>query len=1249
MARTNNKDVHRGIVLYIDGKEVANNAKAIRAEMKKVRQEIDGMTRGSDEYVRATKKYRELDGILQHHRQQLKAVETQQKSMLQRGIAFFRDYSLQITGAIAAITGVAIELNKFRKQAAEKEDAAANLKALTGLDDDNIKWLTAQAEKLSTTMEASGLRVRKSATEILEAYMLVGSKKPELLQDKEALNAVTIEAMRLAEAAKMELKDAVAGLTLAMNQYGASAEEATRYVNVLAAGSKYGAVGVATQTEAIVKAGVAASTAKVPIEQLVGVIETLGEKGIEGSIAGTQLKTFFLKLEAGAKDTRPSVVGLQTALERLAAKNLDVTEMTKLFGLETITTAKALISSADKVKHYTDAVTATNVAVEQAAINSDTTAARMAQVRNQLNLTGQELAKDLAPILNKTIGWTRKFVMLLPAIIDFLKKYGASTLTLVAALALYNTYTTIATKATGAWNAVVAFARTQANGFTASMAAYRTALTGSTTAHIEMTAAVRGTNIVTQAGVVVVGLLKAAYFALTLQMGLCARTLKMVKVALAESGYGLAIIAIGAAVAAIMRHNEKMKEARRLAEEQRQAERALYKEYNEAAARIRRLRKVAEDNNKTLDERRKAIEELQKLAPDYQASISEEGRLIEQNKGKLDEYLERLKASIVLEAYKAKMSELLQKQMEAEDDQRAASDEYWKKRQENTLQGWDRNGATAGIMRFFGLDDEENAKKAKDKADKVLTDINKDIEDTEQRMKDLAEKWNFSLVDEQPSTDPVAGSTSDNDTTDTTTPETAAERQKRIREAIAAVDADYDARANDLRQKYLNGEILTEQEYSQRLQDIELQRLDDKMQIAGLEPQQREQLRQRILDIKMKLVQQLRQLDDIEADNEQNRLQRQLDANAKAELQRQAIIDQAHAAGLLSEEEYNAKAREILDRRVADDSKAYEQMAATRLKLSRKQLDAQLFEIRKQRAQEFQTEEKYNNTIRQAKLQFYDNALQDQQLSSEDREQLQRERDQIALEEHEEHNAKLIEQEQKLADAMNSLGQEIGQALADFLTDSEKDFGDFMKELVKTVLNTIEKLVLAYVAETTARNVGTLGFWGLAKAAGEAALITAAFETAKAAIGGFQSGGYTGKGRPDEERGIVHAGEFVANRYAVANDAVRPVLDLIDQAQRSGTIANLTADDIAAATASPSRPSASSTPAVSVPAGFPGGNPSPRDPELTAALHLLTRTTARAAEAYRTPSPAYCYLEGQGGITTAQDLLDKMKSNASRK
>ena len=82
MARPNNKDAHRGVVIYLDGKEVANNAKAIRAEMKKVRSEIDKMTVGSEEYIRATKRYRELDAILQQHKAQLRAVEVHQQSML---------------------------------------------------------------------------------------------------------------------------------------------------------------------------------------------------------------------------------------------------------------------------------------------------------------------------------------------------------------------------------------------------------------------------------------------------------------------------------------------------------------------------------------------------------------------------------------------------------------------------------------------------------------------------------------------------------------------------------------------------------------------------------------------------------------------------------------------------------------------------------------------------------------------------------------------------------------------------------------------------------------------------------------------------------------------------------------------------------------------------------------------------------------------------------------------------------------
>ena len=1194
MAKTNNKDVHRGVVLYLDGKEVANNAKAIRAEMKKVREQIDKMTVGSEEYVRATRKYRELDKILQQHKAQLKAVEAQQQSMLSKGVKWFKDYSLQIAGAVTAITGVAMQINRFRKMAAEQEDAAANLKALTGLDDDSIAWLTKQAETLSTSMDATKLRVRKSAKEILEAYMLVGSAKPELLKDKEALNAVTIEAMRLAEAANMDLREAVNAVTTSLNQYSAGADQAARITNVLAAGSKFGAANVQDQAAAVQKAGVAASSANVPFEQLVGVIEMLGEKGIKAEESGTALKRFFLKLQTDADDTNPAIVGLDKALENLAAKHLSMGELQKMFGDRAINVAKILIDNTEKVKEYTAAVTDTNVATEQAAINSDTTAAKMAQIRNQINLTGQQLAKDLAPFLSKTVGWTRKFVMVLPVIIEYLKAYGATTAVLVTSLVLYNTYATIASKATAAWNAVVAFARTQANGFTASMAAYRTALTGSTTAHIEMTAAVRGTNIVTQAGVVVVGLLKAAYYALSLQMTMCARTLKMVKVALAESGIGLAVLAIGAAVAAIVHHNEKMKEARRLAEEQRQAERALYKEYNEAAARIRILRKEAEDNNKSLEERRKAIEELQKLAPDYQASISEEGKLIEKNKEKLDEYLERLKASIILESYKVKMTELLQKQMEAEEDQRAASDNYWKKRQENTLQGWNRKGATAGILRFFGLDVEENARKAKAAADKVLGDIDREIEDTEQRMKELAEKWNFSLVDENKG---GGNGATDGGGSGDGGGEKDADRQKRIREAIEAVNLEYDARANDLKQKYIDGQIATEEEYGKQLQALELERLNRQLEIAGLEPEKREQIRGKILDMTIKLREQLEQQEE----------------------------------------------------KLKQDA---EKAATERLNLSRQTLQDALTEMRRTKIEEGLTEEEYAQRVLEIRRAFYRKALEDQSLSDEKRHQLQREANELEITEEERKQKKLNElaqqqedRQRQLFDALRSAGEEFGEALGEWLTDTEVTFKEFSKDLLKIVVKTVKNIIVAAIVQRTVDNIRTLGFWGVAKAAGEIALIEAAGAALTGLIENFYTGGYTGQGRWDEPRGIVHAGEFVANRYAVANDAVRPVLDLIDQAQKNGSITNLTSEDIAAV-AYPSGATAPSPNRTGTPAA--GNNPA-RDPELTKAINLLTRTTARAAEAYQEPSTAFCFLDGRGGINTAQDLLKKMKSNASRK
>ncbi len=65
---------------------------------------------------------------------------------------------------------------------------------------------------------------------------------------------------------------------------------------------------------------------------------------------------------------------------------------------------------------------------------------------------------------------------------------------------------------------------------------------------------------------------------------------------------------------------------------------------------------------------------------------------------------------------------------------------------------------------------------------------------------------------------------------------------------------------------------------------------------------------------------------------------------------------------------------------------------------------------------------------------------------------------------------------------------------------------------------------------------------------------------------GYASGGFTPRDPSNQrEVGVVHANEFVANSTAVANPALMPVLRLIDQAQRNNTVGSLTSEDVSRA------------------------------------------------------------------------------------
>lgn len=416
----------------------------------KISTELKKVTRGTAEYNTKLEMLKRISKETALAQQEMRVEIGCQASVWGRATDFVNKYMGIIGTAVAAITGITLTFNKFREARNKLEESKADVKALTGLDDESIEWLTDQAKRLSTTVTEEGIRIRQSADEILEAYKLVGFAKPELLANKEALAEVTEQTLILASASGMKLTDAVDAVTLALNQYGDGADQAARYVNVLAAGSKFGAAAVESQTKAIKTSGVAAASAKIPIEQLVGTIETLGEKGIKDEIAGTGLKKFFLTLQTGADETNPKIVGLNTALENLRKKQMDATAIKKMFGEEGYNVASVLINEADKVEYYTKAVTGTSVALEQATIKSQSATAKMQQAKNKLNDLGIELMEKINPsiisVMNQTVNWTKKLVLMA----DWISKNTGLVITLISTLTLYtaaiklNTYWKIA-------------------------------------------------------------------------------------------------------------------------------------------------------------------------------------------------------------------------------------------------------------------------------------------------------------------------------------------------------------------------------------------------------------------------------------------------------------------------------------------------------------------------------------------------------------------------------------------------------------------------------------------------------------------------------------------------------------------------------------------------------------------------------------------------------------------------------------
>jgi len=245
--------------------------------------------------------------------------------------------------------------------------AVADLSAITGAVGEDLDFLRRKSKEFGETTTLS-------ATQAAEAFKVIASAKPDLLENVDALSLVTEEAIALAEATGESLPSAANAMASALNQFGEGADQASRFINVLAAGSKRGAALVGEMAESLKMVGIIASQASLSFEQTNAALQLLSTRALKGSEAGMQMRGVLLALTASGKDSfKPEVVGLSQALENLANAGLDQgSAALKLFGRRNLAAAKTLIQNRDALGKLTGQLTGSNIAYEQQARRIDT-------------------------------------------------------------------------------------------------------------------------------------------------------------------------------------------------------------------------------------------------------------------------------------------------------------------------------------------------------------------------------------------------------------------------------------------------------------------------------------------------------------------------------------------------------------------------------------------------------------------------------------------------------------------------------------------------------------------------------------------------------------------------------------------------------------------------------------------------------------------------------------------------------------
>lgn len=1192
----NDKQYKRSLKVYIDGTEVENSVNGINREIRKLKGEMRNLTIGTEEYERKAKQLRELDGILQRHRRNIRGVGEEYTSLSAR-LGKFADgvnrYMGVVAGAVGTVTGITMTVRKTVDDYAKMEDVMANVRKYTGQTDEEVREMNEDFKKMDTRTsreqlnELAGAAGRLGITnkDMIEEFVDGADKIGVALGDdlgKGAVDTIGKLAIAFGEDKNKGLRGAMLATGSALNELVAnSPAKAQPVIEFTEQLSGVGQMAHLTQAQimgygaALDRNNQEMATSSTVMSQLI--TKMYQDPARFAKMAGMEVKKFK---ELIRTDMNQALVDWLKHVNKLGDMSVLAGKFDelKMDGTRAVGVLSTLAGHVDQVTEAqriaTEAYEEGTSVIEEFNIQNSTVQAELDKARKRFADLSIELGEKLMPIAKYGITTGSTIIKLLSSLINFSIKYAYTIISLTATIA-----------------GLVAWKQKDAI--------------------ISKFQELQNIKLID--------------------------TMKKLKAVIASNPWGIFLVAASAVVGVLIDLNRRMSAAAMAEKDLSDIRKQATDKIADQRTKIDNLVAAAKNEKLSLDERKRAINELNRIIPEYNAHLDETTGKYIANKAKLDDYLKSLARQYEIEGAKDLLRDLGKEEAEANTALNKA---------QHVLDESKKAVGTAYTTSFGMVGNTANdaVKMAEDR----LKQAEARVKQVELRRKNIENVYGLDIQKSEIANAPTPESpeTPEPPVIQTTkNTEKITNDAKELRDALARIEAEYTEKQNALRKQYISGEIQDRNILNEEIEKLELDKLNAMLGVANLEPKKRAEIAEKIMGIEMNLRDKVETLMQGLGTTDEQRMQDELNSLQQKFEQEQSIIKQAYERELMTKEEYQEADRKLTEKYDEESRKVRESYAEQVLAMMDAAHEKELLTLDERRVREMMSEEQYQQELYELRKSWLEKELEQLNLSEEKRTELLSELRRLHIEREDEQNKREVDDlKNKFSDMQNaaqSFGQTFGSTMEEIFAGEEDAFKHFFQNMIKQVLDFLEKMLIAKTAQRTIDSIGSLGIAGIAKAAFEIGLITAAFETAKAAIGSFDIGGFTGSGEWNEPRGVVHAGEFVANRHAVRNPSVLPVLSVIDQAQRTGTIANLSASDIAAVL--PTRSLVS--PVVPM---VTSNNQQFDNRELLVMLSTVNRTMSAVINRFKDPIRAETYATGKHGTIEAEGLVQRMRNNVTR-